>query len=144
MANNEKHIVRHWRGKRTDYEFLASRGALDSWTRYSVIDEDKTITEYFGGNQIFYQTGQLLPVNTIVGSVNEITDPKPYDRFLVGTDETGYIVHEYFLDSGNNLTMRTQPFDERFGVRVKDRWLMNFVYADGKLVTYDEIDCGHF
>lgn len=144
MANNEKHIVRHWRGKRIDYEFLASHGALDSWMRYSVIEEDKTITEYFGENQIFYQTGQLLPVNTIVASVDEINDPKPYDRYLVGTDGTGYIVYEYFLDSGAQLKARTCPFDERFGVRVKDRWLMNFVYADGRLVTYDEIDCGHF
>ena len=137
------HVKRQWRGSRANYEFLVRQNSTDAWTRYSVIESDSTITEYFGTNQITETAGQILPVNSVVASIGEVS-PNPYDRYLVGSDESGYQIYEYYLDSTSALNVHTKPFDERMGVRVKDRNMMNFVYVDNKLVTYDEVDCGDF
>ena len=147
----EKHLVKHWRGKRTSYNFLKNVNRLDPWTRYSVIEDDGSIVEYFGNNLISVPTGQLLPVNAIVSGEPETNSIRPYDRYLVGTDETGYKVIEYSLidpygESGYTKTELT--FDEKYGVRVKSEGLKNYVYVnDGnekKLKTYDDVDCGTF
>lgn len=138
-----KHIKRQWRGSRANYEFLVRQNSTDAWTRYSVIETDSTITEYFGTNQITEIAGQILPVNSVISSISEVS-PQPYDRYLVGTDETGYQIYEYYLDSSTALNVHTKPFDDRMGVRVKDRNMMNFVYVDNHLVTYDEVNCGDF
>ena len=137
------HIKRQWRGSRENYEFLVRQNSTDAWTRYSVIESDSSITEYFGSNQIYEKAGQILPVNSVIASVDEI-EPQPYDRYLVGSDGTGYQVYEYYLDSSTALNVHIKTFDEKYGVRVKDRGLKNYVYVDGHLVTYDDIDCGDF
>ena len=35
-------------------------------------------------------------------------------------------------------------FDWKYGVRVRKEGLKNYVYVDGKLITYDDVDCGLF
>lgn len=143
----EKHLVKKWRGKRESYNFLKSVNRLDPWTRYSVIETDGTIVEYFGENQIYQPTGQLLPVDDIVEFAPDVSDASPYDRYLVGTDLNGYKVIEYQPKSttgGTVLVKEELEFDERYGVRVKSDGLKNYVYVDGVLKTYDDVDCGTF
>lgn len=146
----EKHIVRHWRGKRESYNFLKEVNHLDPWTRYSVIDSASTgtgITEYFGENQIAVETGQILPVSAIVETAIPFYRARPYDRYLVGNDQNGYKIVEYqprSTSEGVVLTPYEMPFDWRYGVRVRAEGLKNYVYTDGHLVTYDDVDCGLF
>ena len=147
----EKHLVRHWRGKRETYNFLKENNCLNPWTRYTVIDDnpedgEQTITEYLGANQVAPLTGQLLPVDSIYESVDAIPSGEkiPYARFLIGKNGKGYKIVTYTLDTDNNLCTEITKFDYRFGVRVKDRMLKNFVYYNNKLVTYDDSDCGKY
>lgn len=143
---NEKHVVRHWRGTRDKYEFLVKNNAVSDWTRYVVIDtinDEDVITEYYGTNQVTELTGQLLPANSIIANISEVT-PKPYDRYLVGSNGNGYSVYEYVIDSEGQHRWLIKPFDDRFGIRIKDRGLKNYLYVDGELITYDEVDCGTF
>lgn len=143
---DEKHVVRHWRGTRDKYEFLVKNSAVSDWTRYVVIDSingEEIITEYYGTNQVTELTGQLLPANSIISNILDI-NPKPYDRYLVGSDGNGYKVYEYVIDSEKQHRWLVKPFDDRFGIRVKDRGLKNYVYVDDELITYDEVDCGIF
>lgn len=145
----EKNIVRNWRGTRKSYNFLRDNRKLDPWTRYAVIESDGAsgVTEYFGYNKISEQTGQLLPVKSILP-----TEPSsgimPYDRYLVGQDGSGYNIIEYTLcpdrREGVKIVKEVLPFDERYGVRVLSEGLKNFVYIDGTLRTYDDVDCGIF
>ena len=142
----EKHVVRHWRGTRANYEFLKKNGALSNWTKYVVIDtiaNKDVIVEYYGENQISNFTGQLLPVNSIVETIAEVT-PAPYDRYLVGTDGIGYNIYECVLDDEGTIKWYVKPFDYRYGVRVRSKGLKNYVLVDGILTTYDDIDCGTF
>jgi len=143
----EKHVIRHWRGTIESYNFLKSNNALDDWTLYYVIYSGNTIVEYFGQNRIHEEAGQLLPVESVVSGTP--LNPNPYDRYLVGTDANGYEIYEYTPekiqgDTGYTLTARHFEFDEKYGVRVRDKGLKNYVYVDGKLVTYDDVDCGTF
>ena len=143
---DEKHIVRHWRGTRDKYEFLVKNNAVSDWTRYVVIDSingENVITEYYGTNQVTELTGQLLPAKSIITNILDIT-PKPYDRYLVGSNGNGYRVYEYVIDSEGQHRWLVRPFDDRFGIRIKDRGLKNYLYVDGELITYDEVDCGIF
>jgi len=146
----EKHIVRHWRGKRESYNFLKGVNRLDPWTRYSVVEsgDTNTVTEYFGENIIALQTGQLLPVNDIVETLPPSNTAHPYDRYLVGADGLGYKVYEFQPRATTNGTVvepqEVTDFDIRFGVRVISRGLKNYVYFDGHLITYDDVDCGLF
>lgn len=143
----EKHRVRNWRGVRDSYEFLKSVNRLDPWTRYCVIESGGTISEYYGQNRISQETGQLLPVNTVLSGMPSVNEVNPYDRFLVGQDGVGYKVVEYYPKislTGASLVYEELPFDDRYGVRVRDCGLKNFVYIDGKLKTYDDVDCGIF
>jgi hypothetical protein len=143
----EKHLVKKWRGKRESYNFLKSVNRLDSWTRYSVIETDGTVVEYFGENQIYQPTGQLLPVSAIVETAPLVSEANPYDRYLVGTDANGYKIVEYQpISTTNGLALVAEEliFDEKYGVRVKAEGLKNFVYVNGTLKTYDDVDCGVF
>lgn len=145
-VDGEKHKIKKWKGSRENYEFLLKNNAIDSWTKYVVIDNInniEVITEYYGSNQVAEHTGQLLPVISVIGSITEIT-PSPYDRYLVGADGSGYNVYEYVIDSDGEHRWIIKPFDYRHGVRVMDEGLKNFIYIDGKLRTYDDVDCGMF
>ena len=144
-VDGEKHKVRNWRGTRANYELLAKNGVLDDWTRYVVIDTingKDVFTEYYGENQVSEATGQLLPVNDIIGNISNIT-PKPYDRYLVGADGKGYQIYEYVIDGEFNKWL-IKPFDNRYGVRVISKGLKNYVYVNNTLKTYDDVDCGDF
>ena len=142
----EKHKVRKWRGTREKYEFLLKNNALNSWTKYVVIDtinNEEVITEYYGTNQVSNNTGQLLPVISIIGDISEI-NPSPYDRYLVGNDGVGYHVYEYVIDSEGSHRWIVKTFDYRYGVRVIKEDLKNYVYINGNLISYDDVDCGTF
>jgi hypothetical protein len=143
----EKHRVRNWRGARSSYEFLKSVNRLDPWTRYCVVETDGSISEYYGENLVVREAGQLLPVNAILSGMPSTNDVNPYDRFLVGEDGTGYEIVEFFpkaTSDGTELVSESFDFDEKYGVRVKSQGLKNFVYVDGVLKTYDDVDCGLF
>ena len=145
LVDGEKQKVRNWRGTRANYEMLAQNGAVSPWTRYVVIDTingKEVITEYYGQNQVAEATGQLLPVKDIIGSISNIT-PQPYDRYLVGSDGQGYQVYEYVID-GDFHKWLIKPFDYRYGVRVIEKGLKNYVYVNNVLKTYDDVDCGSF
>jgi hypothetical protein len=145
LVDGEKQKVRNWRGTRANYELLAQNGAVSPWTRYVVIDTingKEVITEYYGQNQVAEATGQLLPVKDIIGSISEIT-PQPYDRYLVGADGQGYQVYEYVID-GDFHKWIIKPFDYRYGVRVIEKGLKNYIYVNNTLKTYDDVDCGLF
>lgn len=144
-GETEKHVVRHWKGTRDKYEFLVKNNAVNEWTKYVVIDNiggNEMITEYYGVNQVTELTGQLLPVNSIIGDISEVANPTPYDRYLVGADGRGYFIYEYVIDSEGAHKWIIKPFDYRYGVRVKSEGLKNYVYFNGALITYDNVDCG--
>lgn len=143
----EKHKVRMWKGNRENYELLRKNNILNDWTKYIVIDrinDEEIITEYYGANQVSNHTGQLLPVISIIRNISEITDPSPYSRYLVGGDDIGYNIYEYVIDSEGSHRWIIKPFDYRYSVRVIDRFLKNYIYVDGILQTYDDVDCGTF
>lgn len=145
LVDGEKQKVRNWKGTRANYEMLVENNAVSPWTRYVVIDtinNKEVITEYYGNNQVADATGQLLPVKDIIVTIDSIT-PEPYDRYLVGSDGKGYQVYEYVID-GDFHKWLIKPFDYRYGVRVIERGLKNYVYVNGILKTYDDIDCGSF
>ena len=145
LVDGEKQKVRNWRGTRANYEMLVQNSAVSPWTRYVVIDTingKEVITEYYGQNQVAEATGQLLPVKDIIGSISEIT-PQPYDRYLVGSDGQGYQIYEYVIE-GDFHKWLIKPFDYRYGVRVIERGLKNYVYVNNVLKTYDDVDCGSF
>lgn len=150
---SEKHIVKFWRGKRESYEFLKSISFLDPWTRYSVIDSDESITEYFGSNQITQPSGQLFPVNDIVSELPGTLNPG--ERYLVGHDSVDGEPAKYSIvvvsavrdkedPTKYKVSTQIEDFDYKYGVRVLSHGLKNFVLNDGKLVTYDDVDCGTF
>jgi hypothetical protein len=142
----EKHLVRHWKGTRENYEFLVKNNSVNEWTKYIVIDTiagELVCTEYYGTNQVTEITGQLLPAKSIIGDISEI-EPYPYDRYLVGNDESGYNIYEYVISSDGSHRWIIKSFDYRYGIRVKDKGLKNYVYVDGKLRTYDDVDAGEF
>lgn len=147
----EKHLVKHWRGSRESYNFLKANNRIDTWTKYSVIDDnpedgEQTVIEYLGFNQVSAPTGQLLPVESVYETIDAIPAEKkiPYARFLVGKNGKGYKVVTFTLDTNNKLCTEVTSFDYRHGVRIKDRMLKNYVYYNNKLRTYDDTDCGTF
>ena len=145
LVDGEKQKVRNWRGTRANYEMLVDNNAVSPWIRYVVIDTingKEVITEYYGNNQVADATGQLLPVKDIIGNISDIT-PQPYDRYLVGSDGKGYQIYEYVID-GDFHKWLIKPFDYRYGVRVIEDGLKNYVYVNGILKTYDDVDCGSF
>ena len=144
-VNGEKQKVRNWKGTRENYELLVANNATSPWTKYVVIDNingREFITEYYGTNQVCEATGQLLPVKSIIVSISEI-EPQPYDRYLVGSNGNGYNIYEYII-SGDSHRWIIKPFDYRYGVRVIEKGLKNYVYVNGILRTYDDVDCGEF
>ena len=145
-VDGEKHKVRNWRGTRANYELLVKNKVVSPWTRYVVIDtinKKEVITEYYGENQVSEATGQLLPVKDIIGDIHDIT-PEPYDRYLVGADGQGYQIYEYVIDADNEHKWIIKDFDNRYGVRVINKDLKNYVYVNNTLKTYDDVDCGDF
>jgi hypothetical protein len=147
----EKHLVKHWKGSRETYNFLKQNNRLDPWTKYSVIDDnpengEQTIVEYLGANQIAPLTGQLLPVESVYETIDAIPagDKIPYSRFLVGKNGKGYKIVTFTLDKDGNLCTEVSKFDYRFGVRIKDRMLKNYIYYESKLITYDDANCGEY
>ena len=91
-----KHLVKNWKGSRASYNFLKANNAIDAWTKYFVIDtvdSATTVTEYFGLNPVSDKCGDFAAVNDIVQEPP--LNLNPYDRFLVGTDATGYKIYEY-------------------------------------------------
>lgn len=146
LVEGEKQRVRHWRGTRSNYELLVKNDAVSPWTKYVVIDivnGKEVFTEYYGVNQIVEATGQLLPVKSIIVSINDI-EAQPYDRYLVGRDGAGYSVYEYVITDEDSHRWIIKPFDYRYGIRVIDKGLKNYVYVNGVLKTYDDVDCGIF
>jgi hypothetical protein len=140
-----KHLVRNWTGSRDSYNAKKRYGFLDPWTKYFVVENDGTIVEYFGENKINNTGGQFLSVKDILETPPAQNKINPYDRFLVGNNENGYKLYEYTTKAdGSDFELTITPFDWRYGVRVYSKGLKNFVYFDGTLETYDDVDGGEF
>ncbi len=141
-----KHLVKNWLGSRGAYNILKRNEALDPWTKYYVTDTDgvtTTYVEYFGENIVHIPTGQLIAVNDVLETEPE--NPNPYDRFLVGTDANGYKVYEYTpIKDSDELESNEMDFSWKYGVRILSRGLKAYIYYNGKLITYDDIDAGSF
>lgn len=142
----EKHIIKHWKGTTASYNFLKSQGQLSPWTHYVVVNPTTSaITEYYGENIASVPTGQLLPVKDVVASVDSIQTPNPFDRYLIGNNADGYRVAEFQpKGASEELSIEMLTFDEKYGVRIASKGYKNFVYVNGKLITYDDVDCGEF
>ena len=142
--------VRHWRGTPEAYNTLVKAGALDYWTRYSVkyvdsVTNEITWKEYFGDNLITETPGQLLPVIDIVDELPSVLNPG--DRYLVGADGTYFIAEVgVFREDGTgySLTTKIYTFKEGISVRVKNRGYKSYLLYDGKIITYDEVNCGTY
>lgn len=143
---SEKHAIKNWRGSRASYEFLKANNAIDPWTKYFVVDKfgnKENIIEYFGLNIINIPYGEFMAVNDILEEPPLLVNP--YDRFLIGNDNDGYEIYEYMpIKDSNSLSCNIIDFDWRHGVRVYSRGLKCYVYYNGHLVTYDDVDCGEF
>jgi hypothetical protein len=150
MANNNK-IVKHWRGTRENYNSIVKSNTLDYWTRYSVKEVNGVWTEYYGSNQINTPSGSLLPVIDICETLPSILNPG--DRYLIGKDATSTEPAEYYIitididnTTENKLSFHSEPFINNSGmsVRVRNKYSMSYQLIDGKLITYDLIDCGTY
>ena len=157
---SEKNIVKFWRGSRAAYNAL---GTWDYWTRYSVFEGDENgnhiagepYVEYYGTTCITPVAGQLLPVKTVCTTLPE--DIELGDRFLVGYDsfinDNTVVPANYFIVeigpmiNADGVSYRKasmiKPFDKQ-SVRIMDRGMKEYFVLDGKLVTYDDVDCGEF
>ena len=157
---SEKNIVKFWRGSRAAYNAL---GSWDYWTRYSVYEGDENgnhiagepYVEYYGTTCITPVAGQLLPVKTVCTTLPG--ELELGDRFLVGHD--AFVVDgvvspsEYFIIeigpimNADGVTYRKasmiKPFNKQ-SVRVIDRNMKEYFLSNGKLITYDDVDCGEF
>lgn len=140
----QRHLIKHWKGSRASYNYLKSHNALDAWTNYIVIENDNSISEYFGNNVAVRHEGQQLPVKDILPAEPPVSAVTPYDRYLIGTDALGYKIVEYTLDKEANVVKEELNFDKKYGVRVESKGLKNYVYVQNKLVTYDDMDGGEF
>ena len=88
-------------------------------------------------------TGQVLAVNDLLTQLP--SSANPYDRFLVGNDVEGYKIYEYTpMSETGELSVSEMDFDWKYGVRILSKGLKNYVYYNGHLKTYDDIDCGEF
>lgn len=157
----DKHIVKFWRGSRAAYNAL---GTWDYWTRYSVYEGDENgnhiagepYTEYYGTTCITPVAGQLLPVKTVCSTLP--TETEIGDRYLVGYDSymdlSGNMVEgKYYLVeigpviNADGTTYRKastiKPFNKQ-SVRIMDRNMKEYLVLNGKLVTYDDVNCGEF
>jgi hypothetical protein len=145
-----KKVIRFWRGTVENYNFLKRSGALDYWTRYSVkyVDDYGNVTwkEFYGDNQLTEESGQLLPVRDIVENLP--SDLKPGDRYWVSKNGKNYIVQINVGKTDNNgmPTFDKQMIEVREGisVRVKNRDYKSYLFCNGEIKTYDEVDCGTY
>ena len=157
---SEKNIVKFWRGSRAAYNAL---GTWDYWTRYSVFEGDENgnhiagepYVEYYGTTCITPVAGQLLPVKTICTTLPENLELG--DRFLVGHNSymngDTLVPAKYFIveigpkinSDGTSYRKATmiKPFDKQ-SVRIIDRCMKEYFLQNGKLITYDDVDCGEF
>ena len=117
---------------------------LDPYTIYTVKGDDGT-TVFYGENQATIPTGQIPTVNDVVASVDDIPEIKPYDTYLIGTDATGYRVSCFTLNKTmDGFDENSIEFDDRYGVRIRSKGLKNYVIVNGRLRSYDDVDCGPF
>lgn len=129
----------------------------------TVVIPGDTYVEYYGENRITpYYPGELLPVKDIVAALPE--DLAIGSRYLVGPsdafDTEGKLKNEYEQtgsdqwwiatiqgkDNGGYLEL-IEPELKRLGnlsVRVESYGLKAYVLVNGKLKTYDDVDCGTF
>lgn len=133
-------LVNIWRGSRESYNNL---GIYDYYTRYSVKENDGTYTEYYGTNPISPNSGQLLPVIDIVETLpSEPGSLKPGDRYLVGSGSTYYIV-EITPNPNPEKKAIITPLGT-YSVKVINKNMMEYQLVNGKLRTYDIVDCGSY
>lgn len=144
MAENKK--VRFWRGTSEAYERIKKAGMLNYWVRYSVkyVDRNGLVVwrEYYGDNPLTPESGQLLPVIDIVDTLPDILNPG--DRYLVSNDDEHFIVEIVVENTENGLGSHIITFNEGMSVRVKTEGYKSYTLYEGKLVTYDEVDCGTY
>ena len=137
-----KHKIRFWRGTRESYNKIISP---DFWTRYSVKEPNGLWREYYGTNLISTQTGVLAPVLDILDELPKTVNPG--DRYLIKTKVEGgfiYQIYEFspFQENGEYLLSEKITDLGDLTVRVKSRGLKAYQVVEGKLITYDDVNCG--
>lgn len=137
-AEQKRNKIKIWRGSRESYNKL---GIYDFWTRYSVKETDGHYTEYYGTNKISLDTGTLLPVIDILPSVPD--SPKLGDRYLIGSNDTSYHIYEALPSQNGEIQWKITPLD-LYSVKVIKKGLMEYQVVNGKLITYDIVDCGSY
>lgn len=171
MAEETRHVVRHWLGTLESYNKIKNANLLDSWTRYTVkVAVDDSISggttgyvEFYGNNRLTpYYPGELLPVTDIVSKLPEGLGVGA--RYLVGPakafDTNGKLLYEDLQEASeewyivtiqgketNGYLEMVEPDIKKIGnlsVRVKNYGLKAYVLVNGKLKTYDDVDCGTF
>ena len=143
MAEN-KNKIRFWRGTRESYNKIV---APDFWTRYSVKEPNGVWREYYGTNLISIQTGSIAPVLDIVTELTQQVNPG--DRYLLEAVVDGALLYQIYefspfqVDGEYQLSEKITDLGD-FSVRIKSRGLKAYQVVEGKLVTYDDIDCGSY
>lgn len=163
-----RHVVRHWLGTLESYNKIKEAGLLDEWTRYTVkviVDGGTSgYVEYYGQNRLTpYYPGELLPVKDVVSTLPNGLSPG--DRYLVGPSEafdteTHKLLYEDLQpgseswwivtiqgEENNGYLVLNEPDIKKLGnlsVRVESLGLKAYVLVNGKLKTYDDVDCGTF
>lgn len=141
VDSDDKHVVTNWKGSRMEFDLLRQRGQIDEWTKYTVVEDDGTFREYIGIDALATDSGQLVPVLDVVAEEPSSVLVSAGDRYLVGDDSTGYYIVEYVKQDSEMVGVR-KKFTDSNSVRIKSKALKEYVLVDGKLKTYDDIDCG--
>lgn len=129
--------VKFWRGNRATYNQLGSEGKIDYATRYTVIETDGTISEYFGFKHISEKSGLLYPVKDIVETLPDTLNVG--DRYLVGSENEYYVV-EISSDAEKSSII---PLG-KYSVRVESKGMKEYYIQDGALTCTNVIDCGTY
>lgn len=141
MATSNQKLL-FWRGTREAFNALRE---WNPWTHYTVKEKDGHWNEFYGVTKLSSVGGQLEPVLSVVASIGEIPSHKQGDRYLIGDDETTYYVLEIGpSESGTDgFSVNMRPLGT-YSVRVLDRGGKEYQYVDGKLITYNDVDCGTY
>ena len=139
-----KNKIKFWRGTRESYNKIQSP---DFWTRYSVKEPNGIWREYYGTNLISIQTGTIAPVLDLVTELPKQVNPG--DRYLLETKVNGELVYQVYefspfqVDGEYQLSEKITDLGD-FSVKIKSKGMKEYMVVDGKLKTYNDIDCGTY
>lgn len=148
-------IVQFWKGTREQYARLRLRNRVRDNIRYSVIEENDTVTEYLGERKISNEINeQLAAVDTVMSSVNFKNSSENFNskRLLIGPstafNSDGYLLDDY--DASENDVWYIVDYNKIINgipniinfkghtVRIKSYHMKEYMLVNNKLITYDD------